>query len=74
MSASKTGSSTIFTAACTIRSRTGGIDKRPLLIPRTRLGNKHPARRQRPIAAFLQLGGQLAEEPVYAVLLELRPG
>jgi hypothetical protein len=26
MSASKTGSSTIFTAACTIRSRTGGID------------------------------------------------
>ena len=26
MSASKTGLSTIFTAACTIRSRTGGIE------------------------------------------------
>jgi hypothetical protein len=26
MPASKTGSSTIFTAACTIRSRTGGIE------------------------------------------------
>ena len=45
-SASKTGSSTIFTAACTIRSRTAANRQRPAL-GRARLGDQHPPRRQR---------------------------
>jgi hypothetical protein len=45
-SASKTGSSTIFSAACTIRSRTGGNRKRPLLVS-DRLADEYPAGRER---------------------------
>ena len=61
-SASKIGSSTIFSAACTTRSRTAGIDNgRCSLGPGLR--NQHPARRQRPIRPLPQFGGQLVEEP-----------
>jgi len=73
-SASKTGSSTIFSAACTIRSRTGGIES-GLCSPAGAPGlGIDPARGQRTIAAFLQLVGQLAEQPVYAVLFDCGQG
>ena len=41
---------------------------------RTRLRDIDPARGHRPIAAFPQLAGQLTEQPVYAVLLDLGQG
>ena len=69
-SASKTGSSTIFTAACTMRSRTDGNRQRPPL-GGSRLRDEHPTRRQRPIAAIFQFDGQLVEEPGNAVLLDI---
>ena len=54
-------------ALCRLR----GNGKRPLLARRcTRLGNIDPARGQRAVAALLQLAGQLAEQPVYPVLLD----
>ena len=48
--------------------------KRPLLVPHARLRDIDPARGHGPVAAFPQLGGQLAEQPVYAVLLDLGQG
>jgi hypothetical protein len=69
MSASKTGSSTMFTAACTTRSRTARIDKRPLL-GRSRLRDEHPTGRQRPITAIPQFSGQFVEQPGNPGLLE----
>ena len=61
-SASKIGSSTIFSAACTIRSRTVGIDSGRCSVA-AGLRDEHPARRQRPIAAVPQVRGQLVEQP-----------
>ena len=74
MSASNIGSSTIFTAACTIRSRTEGIDNGRMLRRVTRLGDKHPPRRQRPIRSVPQLVGQLIQQPGHPVLLDLGQG
>jgi hypothetical protein len=62
MSASKIGSSTILTAAGTIRSRTVGIDNGRCSLP-ARLGNEHPPGRQQTIPPFLEVRGQLAEQP-----------
>ena len=61
--ASKIGSSTIFTAASTTRSRTEGIDS-GLLFARPRLGDEHPPRGQRTPPIRPQVLGQLTEEPV----------
>ena len=72
-SASKTGSSTIFTAACTIRSRTGGIDS-GLCSVRARLRDEHPPGRQRPVPALPQFAGQLVEQPGNPVLLDRGQG
>ena len=73
-SASKTGSSTIFTAACTIRSRTGGIDSGLCSLRGPRLRDIHPPGRQRPVPALPQLAGQLAEQPGHPVLLDSGQG
>jgi hypothetical protein len=48
--------------------------KRPLLAPHARLGDIDPPRGPRTIAAFLQLGSQLAEQPGDPVLLDLGQG
>ena len=70
----KSASSTIFTAVCTIRSRTEGMGKRPLLAPHARLGDINPTRGRRTIAAPLQLGSQLAELPGDPALLDRGQG
>ena len=75
MSASKTGSSTIFTADCTIRSRTVGIDSglcAPSGLPGLGISTRRAGSgRYRP---SLSSAGQLAKQPVYAVLLDLGQG
>ncbi len=49
--------------------------QRPLLARRrARLRDIDPARGQRAVAALLQFAGQLAEQPVYAVLLDASQG
>ena len=73
MSASKIGSSTIFTAACTTRSATEGIDKRPLL-RRPGLGNEHPAGWKRTPTTLPQLRGHLVQQPGHPVLLDIGDG
>ena len=72
-SASKTGSSTIFTAACTIRSRTGGIES-GLCSVGSRLRDKYPPGGQRTIRPSFSSAGQLAEQPGDAVLLDRGQG
>ena len=61
-SASKTGSSTIFSAACTMRSRTAAIANGTRSLA-ARLGDQHPPRRQRSPALLPQFVGQLVEQP-----------
>ena len=73
MSASKIGSSTIFTAACTIRSRTAGIDNGRCSAV-ARLRDEHPPRRQRPTPPVPQSVGQLVQQPVDPVLLDFGQG
>jgi hypothetical protein len=48
--------------------------QRPLLRRRAGLGNPHPARRKRSVAAALQHHGKLVEQPVNPVLLDLLDG
>ena len=72
-SASKIGSITVFVAAWTIRSRTAGNRQRPPLAA-AGLRDEHPAGRQRPVAAALQIRGQLVKQPVDAVPLDVGDG
>ena len=74
MSASKIGSSTIFKADCTIRSRTAGIDNGRNSAFVARLRDQHPTRRQRPIPALPQLGGHLVQQPESPRTPGRRPG
>ena len=62
-SASKIGSSTIFTAACTMRSRTAGIDSGLCsLVPGFGMNTRRAGNgRHRPVPQVL---GQLIEQPV----------
>jgi hypothetical protein len=69
MSASKTGSSTIFTAACTTRSRTVGIDSgRCSRLPGFGMNTRRAGTgRHAPSRKFI-------EQPINAVLLDVRDG
>ena len=67
-SASKTGSSTIFTAACTIRSRTAEMASGRYSSFRPGLGISTPRGWQRPVPPLPQPGGQLVHEPERSVL------
>src|SRR6266540_501372 len=62
-----------FTAACTMRSATAGDRQRPLL-SRPGLGDKHPTCQLRLVAAILETGGELAEQPVNTEQLDLLNG
>ncbi len=46
-----------------------GDRKGPVLILQARLGDQHPASRQRPVSSFSQFGGQLVNEPERSVLV-----
>jgi hypothetical protein len=71
MSASKIGSSTILSAACTTRSRTvGSTAAAAHCCPR--LGDEHPPGRQGPIPSLLEGRGQLVKQPGNPVLLDIR--
>ena len=72
-SASKTGSSTIFTRRLHDPVADRRDRQRPLLA-RARLRDEHPPRRQRPPPLLPQLRGQLAEQPGHPVLLDVRQG
>ena len=62
---------TIFTAACTTRSRTAGIDN-GRCSSRAGLGDVHPPGRQRPIPPLPKIRGQLVEQPGHPVLARRR--
>ncbi len=63
---------TIFSAACTTRSRTAGIDS----ARRSRLAgfDEDPTGGRRTVAAVLEVRGQLVEQPVNPVLLDIGDG
>ena len=73
MSASKIGSSTIFTAACTTRSRPRGSTA-AAAPQRAGLGNEHPAGRQRTLTALPQLAATSSSSRDNPVLLDIGDG
>src|SRR6266540_2340957 len=70
MSASKIGSSTILSAACTIRSRTVGSTA--VAAGCCPAWDEHPPRRQWPIPPLLEVLRQLPEQPGYPIPLDVR--
>jgi hypothetical protein len=49
-------------------------DRQRSLLGRAGLGKKHPTRRQRPVAAVLEVRGQLVKQPGHPVLLDIGDG